>query len=341
MRRRPIHSESGPYCVLLAVLEIAWVTAATIGVVAAPVRAQDGGAGASGAQILQLPAGSRAAAFSGAYTALTGDPAVLFYNPAGTATVDAAAGLSYQRWVADIGLGSGSGAVLVGPVVVSAGVLYLDAGEIAETVPDPVFGGQRGIETGGMVGASESAAQIGAALPLLDGQVRLGATAGFVSSELAGTSRGAPMFGIGAQAILPAVPFVTLGAALRNLGTSLSGDAGEDIPLPREARAGAAVQYANALGLGAVVAADLVHRLEDDLTDVVFGLEAGLLPDYGSRYGAVARIGYGNEGEGALGEWRFGAGLAVSDLAFDYTYQNFEFYGAIHRIGVRWVRDGS
>lgn len=314
------------------------VVAIAVAVLAKSVRAQDGGAGASGVSLLQLPAGSRAAAFSGAYTALTGDPAVLFYNPAGTAGLDAAAGLSYQRYVADIALGSGSGAVLVGPVVVGAGVLFLDAGEIAVVEPDPSFGGQRGQETGAIAGASESAALLGAALPLLDGRVRVGATAGFVSTELAGLSRGAPIFGLGAQAVVPHLPFITLGASLRNLGGSLSGD-GEDIPLPSEARLGAAVEYANARGLGAVFAADVVSRLEDDITQVVFGVETGLLPDHGSRYSAVGRIGYAGEGEDGLGAWRFGAGLAVAELAFDYTYQNLEFFGSIHRIGVRWVRN--
>jgi hypothetical protein len=48
---------------------------------AAPLAAQ--GVGTTGAQVMQLPAGARAAALSGAYTAASGDADVLFYNPAG------------------------------------------------------------------------------------------------------------------------------------------------------------------------------------------------------------------------------------------------------------------
>ncbi len=56
----------------------------------APVRAQQG-AGVAGASVLQLPAGSRAPSFSGAYSAVTGDADVLFYNPAGLSTLRAGA----------------------------------------------------------------------------------------------------------------------------------------------------------------------------------------------------------------------------------------------------------
>jgi hypothetical protein len=65
-----------------------------------------------------------------------------------------------------------------------------------------------------------------------------------------------------------------------------------------------------------------------------------LLPGLAAHgIGAVARIGYnGVEGDGALGALQLGAGLTLSDFAIDYAFQNYEFFGALHRFGVRWQR---
>src|SRR5688572_2455217 len=96
---------------------------------AAPAAAQSG-AGTAGAQALQLLAGSRAAALSGAYAGATDDADAMFYNPAAIGGLRTAAGLSYQRYVQDIAFGSASVAQRLGPLVVGAGVAYLNAGSV-------------------------------------------------------------------------------------------------------------------------------------------------------------------------------------------------------------------
>jgi hypothetical protein len=303
-------------------------------VTAAPTLGQ--GAGSTGATVLQLLAGSRAAGLSGAYSAATGDADVLFYNPAGIAGLDGAAGLSYQRHVEEIGVATGSAAFRVGRIVLGASAIFLDYGDIDELVPDPDFGGQTGIPTGNSVSATETAARLGAALPLMDGRLHVGGSAGFVSADFAGATRSTVLFDAGAQYLLPGV---TLGAAIRNLGGSLSGGGLADADLPAEARAGAMVQITRETGLGLVISADVVHELNASLTGVVAGVEAGLFPRMASQVGAVARVGYdagtGVEGQGAL---RLGGGLSVGGFAFDYAYQNYDLFGSLHRFGVRWLR---
>jgi filamentous hemagglutinin family protein len=302
-----------------------------------PARAQaQDGAGSTGATVLQLLAGGRASALSGAYTAATGDADVLFYNPAGIASVRAAAGLSYQRHVEDIGVATASGVLRFGRIVLGASAIFLDYGDVAELTPDPAFGGQTGLPTGRNVSASELAGRLAAAVPLMGGRLRVGAAVGLVSVDLAGVSRSTPMFDAGAQYSLP---LLTVGASIRNAGGSLSGEDLAEVDLPTEARIGAMLSFTGASGIGAAVSADVVSELNEGGTGVVAGIEAGLIPSASTRIGAVGRVGYNaTSGDDGLGSLQLGAGLSMGSFALDYAYQSYDFFGSLHRFGVRWSR---
>ncbi|NIA28882.1 MAG: PorV/PorQ family protein [Actinobacteria bacterium] len=59
-------------------------------------------------QFLKFEIGARAVAMGGAYTAISGDPNCIFYNPAGTAFVDGLAlAFNHSQWIADISYQSG------------------------------------------------------------------------------------------------------------------------------------------------------------------------------------------------------------------------------------------
>jgi hypothetical protein len=325
---RQIHRQSGLRPGPLAI--------AIVAALAAPAAVFAQGSGTTGATVLQMLAGGRASAMSGAYTAATLDADVLFYNPAGAASLAAAASVSYQRHVEDIGLATGAGAYRFGNIVLGASAIFLDYGEIREFIPDPDFGGQTGIPTGNMVGASEVAARLTGALPLADGRLNIGASLGYVSTDLAGTGRGTPFLDVGGQYLLSGL---TLGAAVRNIGGALSGSGVADADLPMEARLGAMYQFARETGFGGAVSADLVSGINGGTTGLIAGFEAGLLPRAASRVGAVARVGYdtgvGEAGQGALA---LGGGVSLGPLAVDYAWQNFDLFGSLHRIGVRWSR---
>jgi hypothetical protein len=293
------------------------------------------GAGTTGANVLQMFAGGRATALSGAYVSASGDADVLFYNPAGIAGLGAAASLSYQQHVADIGVATGAGAVRLGRFTLGASAIFLDFGDIDEYVPDPDFGGQTGMPTGRTVSASEMAARLSGGLPLLDERLRLGASIGMITTSLAEASRAAPFVDIGAQYTFDAL---TIGAALRNLGGSLNGNGLADAKLPTEFRVGAMYEVARPTGLGAIASADLVAETASGTTGILAGIEAGLLPGGESRIGAVGRIGYnGATGEDGQGNLLLGGGLAMGRIAVDYAYQNYSLFGSLHRVGVRWV----
>jgi len=157
-----------------------------------------------------------------------------------------------------------------------------------------------------------------------------------VSTDLAGARRSAPFLDAGVQYLLSRV---TVGASIRNLGGSMSGSGLVEAPLPTELRAGAVFDVAAAQGLGALVAVDVVTSLEEGSTGMVAGVEAGLRPSGAGTLGAVGRIGYDTApGENGLGALRLGGGISLAGIAFDYTFQRYDFFGTIHRFGVRWSR---
>src|SRR5262245_43706333 len=241
------------------------------------------GAGAAGGQVLQFVAGARAAGFSGAYTAAHGDADALFYNPAGIAALMRGAALSYETYVEDIGLASFGGAYTAGRFSFGLGGLYLDAGEIDVCAPDPDFGGNRCLPTGGRVSASEAVARLSLARPIGE-SLRLGMSAGLVSVSLAEEARSTPVFDLGAQYDLSSV---TLGAALRNVGGSLSSDSLADAELPTELRLGAAFHFLRPSGIAVNVHTDVVARVRDGSAGLLIGGEAGWLPGAQRAVGAV------------------------------------------------------
>jgi hypothetical protein len=300
---------------------------------AAPVAGQ--GVGSTGLEVAQMPAGARAGALAGAYTGVRGDADGVFSNAAAVTGLERAAALSYQRHVLDIRFGSLAGVVRLGRVGVGAGLAFMDGGEIPEIQPDPDFGGQRGRPTGATVSARETTLRLAAGVPLLDGRLHAGGALGFALSELAGISRSAPFADLGVQALI--TPRTTAGAALRNLGGALSGD-GEDVDLPLEARLGATHLLTLPADLGLLLTADLVGRIREETTGLAAGLEFGLMPSDG--VGAVLRVGYrAEEATPAANALHLGAGVSFAGVSLDYQYQNLEFFGTAHRIGVRWRGD--
>lgn len=296
--------------------------------------AAQSGVGTAGAQVLQLPAGSRAPAFAGAYTATSADADVLFYDPAGLAGLGRSVSVAYQNYFEGIRAGSAAAAFNLGGVVLGGGILYLDAGSIDVIEPDPNFGNQRGKATGTTASASEVAARVSAATSVLGGRVRLGASLGVVSSDLAGVGRSAPFVDLGAQY---AMSRVAVGVSVRHLGTSMTNTTNGDAPLPGEARLGIAVRGLQVSGFGVAVSADGLYRLQEGTTGLVTGLEAGLMPGAYGPFSAVLRAGLSVDRGDALAPYRFGAGISFGSIAVDYTYQDYNLLGAVHRIGLRWT----
>lgn len=292
--------------------------------------AQEAGARV-GAHVLSMPAGSRAPGLAGAMTADHEGADVLFYNPAGGAVLQAAVTAAYQSHVVDITYVGGAGAYRIGRVVIGASAAFLDFGRIDVLVPDPNFGGQTGRRTGNTATAAEATGRLVLAAPLLAGKLRVGVAGGFVTTRIAEEARSSAVFDAGAQ--VDAGP-IALGLALRNVGPDLKGHTLADTPLPSEARLGLQYRWRRSDGLGATAGADAIHRFGADETALAAGIEAGLLPS-STGIGAVARLGWSGAG-GDIGRLRLGGGVSVGRFALDYTHQDFDAFGGVHRFGLRW-----
>lgn len=297
-----------------------------------PGALQAQSAGETGAQVLQFAPGARASAFAGAYIAAHDDADALFYNAAGVAAQLRGASAAFENHATDVAFGSVAGFTRLGAVRIGIGLIYLNAGEAQEIVPDPEFGGNTGTPTGNTVTASELAARIAFAVPLQSARLRVGGSLGFVAVNIADLSEHAPLADFGLQYD---VGTVTLAVAARHLGSAMSGENAD--PLPTELRAGihAPVTLANGIGISAF--ADAVSRVREGSFGIAGGVEAGIRPRTANDLGAVARVGYDAD-NGHLGALRFGAGLSVRAVSFDYAYQHFDIAGAVHRIGIRWSR---
>lgn len=300
----------------------------------AALRAQGG---ASAATVLELPSSARAMALGDAYTAITGDDAVLFYNPAGlAAATGTSASFSVQRHVAASTLAAGSVALQLGPGTLGIGVQALDYGSEPEIVPDPEFGGERGIETGAQVGAQDVvlslgyAASFGSAL----GGTGVGFAAKYVRQQVAGESGGAPAFDAGVSHRVS--DRLSIGAAVQHVGGDLT-LAGASAPLPRTIRFGAALQLPTIGALALQATAEGVKPREGSVLPSA-GLEATWRAANGVQ--VAARVGGAGKPEEAAGSAvSFGAGIAARTLALDYAYRGYEVVGGgVHRVGVRWHR---
>ena len=292
-----------------------------LGLCAAPLQAQS--AGSTGMQVLQFNAGARAAAFAGAYSAARGDADILFYNPAGAASLKRAASAAYETQTIDVAYGSAAGLTHFGRWNVGASVSYLDAGKVNEIIPDPNLGGNVGTGTGNTASASETAARLSAATTFRDARLRVGASIGYVSSSIADATESSPFADAGAQYD---AHIATLGLAIRNIGSN---------DMPTEARLGAARTFAITHLIGAALSADAIARLRESSFGLAAGVEAGLLPSATSEIGAVVRAGFDSEAN-QLGAFRFGAGITLRSMSVDYAFQDLDIVGVVHRIGVRW-----
>ncbi|MEN8373994.1 MAG: hypothetical protein ABFS34_00940 [Gemmatimonadota bacterium] len=305
---------------------------------AAPGAAQSHGE--AGADVLALAPAPRAGAMAGAYAAgAPGDPFAVFFNPAGIAGAPGPAGgagrarwsaaAAYRRHVGDASAGSAALRLrgFGGASVVS--VRYLDFGEVQEIVPDPAFGGERGLPTGARVGGAELA--LGAAHGLEIGPAVIGVGFDMVRSDIADLQDVALAASVGAR-VTGWDGRIALGAAVQHLGADAG--PGRDAPLPRTYRAGGALQLGGPGGIWIRLAADAVGPW--DRLRPVAGAEVLVAGSEGVELRARAGWDGTLEDGDALGEVAFGGGLRAGALVLDYAYRGVGVLGDAHQFGLRF-----
>jgi hypothetical protein len=283
----------------------------------------------TGFAFLTLPAGARAAAMGGAFTAVADDPTAVFWNPAGVA--------------ARAALAPGEGEIAVSGVHHES-IQNFRQDLVAATwrkAEDGLSLGFNSHYTGrlegtdeignplGAFGASDFAIS-GAYATAATTSLRLGGSIGWLSETIAGTSASTLTYSLGALYVPDAVPGLTLGAAVRNLGGSPrfstdDGGEGEAVPLPRTIAAGASL--GGSAGSWRWLVAGELSQLKGDGSEGRLGLEVAPAPGIALRGGWM----FGQD----AADLTAGAGVVVGRMAFDYAFVPYhDDLGSSHRAGL-------
>ncbi len=307
----------------------AFVICAVIIAGAIPAQAGSG----STFDFLRTDVGARAGALGGGILTFTDDPNLIFYNPAGVATLTRRRfSIGYFKHILDINSANLSwGEEIDGFGYLGAGALYMNYGDFQRT-------GQEG-QNLGTFGAGELSISVGYGNALTE-RLRYGMAVKFVHSSIAEYSSAAVALDIGAQFV--AVPErVVVGASLLHAGTQLDPYATVGEALPLDLRVGVALTPEH---LPATFIAE-IHKLTDERDSFgdrfkafSVGVEFTLSPN------VFLRGGYNNErrqdlklGEGTgsgLAGFSIGMGISTGDYQFDYAFTSNGPVGAFHRFSL-------
>ncbi len=276
-------------------------------------------------------------AFQGAYAAVVGDEGSIFVNPAGMAPIRRTAmGLSYERSVFGTTLSSGAAALRVGRFDAGIGVMYLDFGGDSVIVPDPAFGGDRGMATGQTITAYNALA-VGA-VAYRRGMISLGGSVKYLREQIGSGASPYAAHGVTGDLGFAIAVFdiMALGAVVQNIGGSLSSSAGTSTPMPRTVRLGFTINIIDPQGTTRfMTTVDWVHPPGGD-SYAAFGFEGGVVA---SGLGIVGRAGIAaGRAPGDRQSVSFGGGLVVKSVRVDYAWQGYTTLGeGSHRFGLRWA----
>jgi hypothetical protein len=277
-------------------------------------------AGAEPFNFLFLDAGARPAALGGAYTALANDSNALLYNPGALGNVaHTEATFMHNQYFQDVnqeyaGFASRSG--------FGFNLNYLDFGSAPRTTINNPDG------TGGSTGLNDLALSGGYGHKVLD-TLSLGASVKYISETIdASTARG---FAVDAGALYApsAVKDLTLGAAVQNLGPTVTFEAAHE-NLPLNVRMGAGYQF-SVMGRMNTAALDVTRERGQNVL-VAVGVESRLIA------ALPLRLGFSTSNDAGPGITA-GFGYTWRRVSFDYAIAPYGDLGLTNRISVSWRFD--
>lgn len=285
------------------------------------VAATDGGRTA--ADFLRIGIGARSAGMAGAYSAVSRGAEASYWNPAGLAGLEGGEiVLGHFSWYQDLNLEHGSAAFSLNDrTSMGLSIAYLNYGTVAGYDVD-------GNPTGDLAAYDWSGAlSVGA---MVTDQISVGITGKYINQrldEVTGSAFAADL-GVRLQTSHFAVAVVA-----RNIGSDMTFESTRE-KLPTEVSVGiAAAPFTERL-----LASLEVEKKIYSAPVVRQGIEVNFNHEY------FLRTGYDvltqNDGDGLQAGLSFGAGIHLSQFAFDYAYTLQDKYGSddIHRfsLGLRF-----
>jgi len=282
--------------------------------------------GTTGFTFLQVPAGARAVAMGGAFTAVPGDPISLYWNPAASARIsDSKLTTTYTSYMMDMQAG------FVGWVspresnVIGVSLNYFYGGEFDRTTMENPMG------TGEQF-SSNSMALAGTWAKGLTETISLGVTGRFIYSQIDSYNANGFSVDLGGMYCSSAIPGFTGALVLRNAGIQTKAFHTENDPMPTEVAAGVSQSLMDG---NLLIAADATMPFEGDF-NIAAGLEYKPIEMLALRTGwsLSAKDTADNAGGGFVDAMGFGMGTRYNQFSLDYAWKPFADLGNTHRISL-------
>jgi len=291
-----------------------------------------GGSKTSLYEFLRNESSSRAAGLGGSFVCYTNDPNILFYNPAGIATVEnKTASFGFLKHLMDVNAGYASYTQRLEALDgwIGGGLQYFNYGEFDEL-------DDAGEKTG-TFGAGDLALSLGYARKTND-NISYGVNLKIIYSSIAGNSSSAIAGDVG---VLYSVPeqMVNIGLSVLNIGAEMQSYNGYSEDLPLDVKIGISKKLEH-LPLNINFNFHHLNFSYDNFIDRFKAFSIG--GEFTLSQYVQLRVGYNNEkrqdlelgSSAGLAGFSIGLGALISKYHFDYAFNSYGNIGALHRINV-------
>lgn len=277
--------------------------------------------GTTGVAFLKLGAGARAIAMGDAYVALGGDASSVYWNPAGAVGVENIdVVLMHSEWFEGIRYEFLGGVQSDGRQAFGLGLTGLYTDDIEKREEDPLA------EPIGTFRVFDFSVAGTYALRLTE-RFDVGGSVKYLNETIDEVSATGFAVDLGGIYRVPAVPGLSAGVAVQNLGPQMKFDV-DPFDLPALARLGAALEVpVESMNGDLVLVGDALVPISDGDVKIHAGIEFEYARMLALRFGY--RTGWDNQNVS------YGVGAKVQNFRLDYAYVPFySDLGATHRISL-------
>ncbi|MFH1525957.1 MAG: type IX secretion system protein PorQ [Bacteroidota bacterium] len=280
---------------------------------------------------LNLGISPRASALAGSFVSNYDDPNIIFYNPAGIASLkETPTSFSYLQHLVDISSASFAMSKEIENIGrFGAGIQYVNYGDFPKT---DQYGKQNG-----NFSAKEIALIVGYASEI-DENFYYGANVKFIFSGIENYTSTGLAFDLGLQYILAESGW-SFGFAVQNLGAQLESYAGIKEKIPVDVKLGLSKRLAHT-PFTFYFAVNKLNESGDGLSSRFSNITGGV--EIKLSAAIKLRLGYENEKRKeykigttpGLAGFNLGFGIRVSEYDVDYSFSSMGSMGALHRFGI-------
>lgn len=283
---------------------------------------------------LRLDVGARASSLSGSFTAMENDVNVIFYNPAGIATLkDKQASVGFYKYLLDINSGNAAYVQKYKDIgYIGAGIQYINYGSFDRYDINS--------NNTGTFGASDIALSLG--YGNVYDNLYYGGNIKFIYSSYDSYKSTAVAVDLGAMYKVQKA-MMTIGVSLMNLGTQISAYQDYKEKLPLDLRFGVTKKLENSpltLNVGFYSLNESYDKFFDRFKNVTAGGEIEISQNINLRVGYDNQLRQELKTGSSIGIGGFSAGLGFKlqdKYQIDYGFNSMGKLGSTHRVNVGFL----